>query len=53
MSKSNILGDKEMCDILIEPKEMSFYDTFDTDKCREIFMLGYKTTQHEISKFKF
>lgn len=41
MFKANILFDKELCDLLIEPVDMGNYDTFDIDKSREIFELGY------------
>lgn len=45
MFKANILFDKELCDLLIEPVDMGNYDTFDVDKGREIFELGYKSTR--------
>jgi NTE family protein len=45
MFKANILYDKELCDLLIEPVDMGNYDTFDIDKGREIFELGYRTTR--------
>lgn len=45
MFKANILYDKELCDLLIEPVDMGNYDTFDVDKGREIFELGYKSTK--------
>ena len=45
MFKANILSDKELCDLLIEPVDMGNYDTFDVDKGREIFELGYKSTK--------
>ena len=45
MFKSNILHDKELCDLLIEPVDMGNYETFDVDKGREIFDLGYRTTK--------
>lgn len=45
MFKANILHDKELCDLLIEPVDMGNYDTFDVDKGREIFELGYRTTR--------
>lgn len=45
MFKANILADKEMCDLLIEPVDMGNYDTFDTDKAREIYELGYSSTK--------
>lgn len=43
MFKANILADKELCDLLIEPVDMGNYETFDVAKGREIFNLGYKT----------
>jgi len=45
MFKANILHDKELCDLLIEPVDMGNYETFDVDKGREIFELGYRTTK--------
>jgi NTE family protein len=45
MFKANILHDKELCDLLIEPIDMGNYETFDVDKGREIFELGYRTTK--------
>jgi NTE family protein len=45
MFKANTLHDKELCDLLIEPVDMGNYDTFDVDKGREIFELGYRTTK--------
>jgi NTE family protein len=46
MFKANILYDKDLCDLLIEPVDMGNYDTFDVNKGREIFELGYQTTCH-------
>jgi NTE family protein len=45
MFKANIIHDKELCDLLIEPVDMGNYETFDVDKGREIFELGYRTTK--------
>lgn len=45
MFKANILHDKELCDLLIEPLDMGNYDTFNTYKGREIFELGYRTAK--------
>ena len=45
MFKANIIHDKELCDLLIEPVDMGNYDPFDIDKGREIFELGYKTAR--------
>lgn len=45
MFKANIFHDKELCDLLIEPVDMGNYDTFDVDKGREIFDLGYRSTK--------
>jgi NTE family protein len=44
MFKANTFYDRELCDLLIEPVNMANYDTFDVDKGREIFDLGYKST---------
>lgn len=44
MFKANILHDKDLCDLLIEPVDMANYETFDVDKGREIFELGYRST---------
>lgn len=45
MMKANILPDKEVCDLLIEPTDMGNYDTFDVDKSREIFDVGYTSAR--------
>ena len=44
MFRANARFEKKMCDFLIEPEEMGNYDTFDVEKSKEIFELGYKTT---------
>ena len=49
MFKANILYDKELCDLLIEPVDMSNYETFDVDKGREIFALGYRSTKQMLA----
>lgn len=49
MFKANIIADKALCDLLIEPIDMGNYDTFDVDKGREIYELGYKSGQEMIS----
>lgn len=45
MFKANILHDKELCDLLIEPVDMAHYDMFDIEKGREIFELGYHSAK--------
>ncbi|MGC3978710.1 MAG: patatin-like phospholipase family protein [Paludibacteraceae bacterium] len=45
MFKANILHDKELCDILIEPTDVANYEMFDTQKSRDIFELGYNTAK--------
>jgi len=45
MFKANILHDKELCNLLIEPLDMGRFATFDSVKGREIFDLGYKSTK--------
>ncbi len=52
MFKANILADKKMCDYLIEPVDMGNYETFETEKGREIFELGYKEAKKSIKKWK-
>ncbi len=51
MFKSNILSDKELCDLLIEPIDMENYDTFDIDKGREIFVLGYRCAKEMLESY--
>ena len=48
MFKANILHDKELCDFLIEPVDMANYETFETEKSREIYELGYQTAKDMI-----
>ena len=43
--KGNIIQDKELCDVLIEPSGMVNYEIFDTSKSNEIFDLGYNTAK--------
>lgn len=44
MFKANIVHDREVCDVLLEPSDMGMYDTFDVEKSHEIFELGYSYT---------
>lgn len=50
MFKANILADKEFCDLLIEPVDMGNYDTFEVEKGREIYELGYKSAGDILQK---
>jgi len=50
MFKANILADKELCDLLIEPVDMAHYDMFDVEKGREIFELGYQSAKKMLSE---
>lgn len=50
MFKANIMHDKELCDLLIEPTDMGDFDTFDVDKSREIFELGYEEARKIIEQ---
>lgn len=43
MYRANTIADKEICDIIIEPKNIYDFDLFKTDKVKEIFDLGYQT----------
>ena len=49
MFKANILHDKSLCDLLIEPVDMANYETFDVDKGREIFELGYRSAKQMLA----
>ena len=49
MFKANILHDKSLCDLLIEPVDMANYETFDVDKGREIFDLGYRSAKQMLA----
>lgn len=53
MMKANILHDKEICDVLIEPIDMGNYDTFDVGKSNEIFDVGYTSTKQIIESSNF
>lgn len=53
MMKSNIIQDKEMCDVLIEPTDMGNYETFDVEKSLEIFEVGYISTKQIIENSNF
>ncbi len=48
MFKANIIPDKNICDLLIEPPSMEQYDTYDSEKTSEIFQVGYEYTNHLI-----
>lgn len=52
MFKANSLADKELCDFLIEPIDVGNYYTFETEKSREIFDLGYETARKIIDERK-
>lgn len=43
MYRSNILADKQLCDIVIEPQNIYDFDFFETNKIPEIFESGYKS----------
>jgi len=49
MFKANILHDKELCDLLIEPVDMANYEMFDVEKGREIFELGYQSAKEMLT----
>ncbi|OJX88889.1 MAG: phospholipase [Paludibacter sp. 47-17] len=42
MFRSNVLADKALCDIIIEPDHIYDYNLFETDKADEIYELGYQ-----------
>ena len=42
--RANIVEDKEMCDIYIEPEGLENYSVFDISKVKDIYDAGYKST---------
>ncbi|MDR1878581.1 MAG: patatin-like phospholipase family protein [Bacteroidales bacterium] len=50
MSKANILQDKALCDVLIEPEDMMNYEIFDVEKSHEIFQHGYVSAKEMLSQ---
>ncbi len=56
MFKANTLEDRELCDLLIEPYNLTEYSFHKLEKAEEIFMHGYKianeTIENNIIQFK-
>lgn len=42
---NNTVYDKTLCDILIEPEDISKYEMFEIEKSNEIFQTGYQTAK--------
>ncbi len=53
MFRSNVVNDKSLCDILIEPDHIFDYDLFETDKADEIYDLGYTTARVRLKEKGF
>jgi len=53
MFRSNIVSDKALCDILIEPDHIYDYDLFETEKADEIYQLGYNAALQELKERGF
>ena len=47
----NTVKSKELCDLFIEPPELSIYSGFDLSKAKEIFNHGYQFTKENMSTF--
>ena len=45
MSRTNTLLDRELCDILIEMKDLVCYKSFDLESSNKIFNIGYEDAQ--------
>lgn len=43
---ANVEISKKECDILIEPKELRKFGTFDVKKAHDIYQIGYEATMH-------
>ena len=53
VSLANAIPDRKLCDILIEPKEVSEFAMFTLDHTKEIFDIGYNTAITDFDKEKF
>lgn len=49
MLRANIILDRDLCDILIEPENIRNYDIFESDKAQEIYDMGYKTAKEMLT----
>jgi NTE family protein len=50
MSRNNTLLDRQLCDILIEMKDLVYYNTFDLVSAEKIFKIGYDYAQKALSQ---
>ena len=44
--QANTLEDRELCDVLIESKQVGLYKTFDLESIEELAHLGYEAAVH-------
>lgn len=49
MLRANIISDRELCDILIEPKSVSHYEMFEVERGEDIYNIGYDEAKEMIS----
>ena len=50
MSRTNTLLDRELCDVLIEMKDIACYKTFDLESLNKIFDIGYENAKETLNK---
>ena len=50
MSRTNTLLDRELCDVLIEMKDLVCYKTFDLESLNKIFDIGYENACKALKK---
>ena len=48
--KANVIEDRELCDILIEAKEVALYKTFDLENINQISEIGYEAAVKAFQK---
>lgn len=51
-SNANTIADRKICDILIEPKDVSLFNMFNLDHNNEIYKIGYNSVKESFSKKK-
>jgi NTE family protein len=49
MSRTNTLLDRNLCDVLIEMKDLVEYKTFDLKSSTKIFKLGYENARNTLN----
>ncbi|WP_373812248.1 patatin-like phospholipase family protein [Porphyromonas loveana] len=48
--RANAMLDRELCDLLIEPRELSHFKLFSVESARELAAIGYQETLHALNE---